>query len=291
MRRLVLLLILASPLAAQTVTNGSFEANPPAGNYNYACPQMWTCNGQYWGMQNPTLSQLPVIPDGKTVLWMQNATAAQDLGPADPKVNYTLTYFVGSQASFPIPKVYGASLGAISCTQTGAIPLIAGAMVQQTMTCTGTGELVLTLLAGPSQVMFDNVVLTATPIAPPVFDTLTFGIQLVNCSKCDGSDNIQLVAGNIFSGATLKLTQDGQNVCSAIFSSSQATCTGPVNVTPAMVNLLPIVTNPSGAQLNTGQVAEIPALLVNGAVTGNVTLILGFDSSTMVPRSFQVYSH
>ena len=293
MRRLALLLLLASSLRAQTLINGSFESPAQTKNYSYDTPTGWNCTGQYWGIETPTAAQLPVIPDGKSVLWAQNATCSQDLGPSDPTMKYTLTYYVGSQARFPIPQTWGASLGgAVTCTQTGAIPLVAASLVQQTMTCTGPGELVLTLLAGPSQVMFDDILLTATPIVPAKFDTLTFGIQLVNCTKCDGSDPAQLVSGSTFAGATLKLSQDGQNVCSATFNTSAiAVCTGPVNVTPAMVNLLPIVLNPAGAQLNTGQTIEIPSLLASGAVTGNVRLILGFDAASMLPRSFQVWTN
>jgi hypothetical protein len=291
LRRLTLLLLLcAFGAKAQTVTNGSFESPAPVSNYNYSCPTGWTCAGQYWGIETPTVAQLPVVPDGKSVLWAQGATITQDLGPSDPTQTYTLTYYVGSQTGFPIPKTWGASLS-IPCTQTGAIPLVAAALTQQTMTCTGAGELILTLVAGPTQVMFDNVVLTATPITPPKFDTLTFGVQLVNCTKCDGSDATPLVSGSIFAGATLKLTQDSQNVCNATFNSSaQATCTGPVNVTPAMVNLVPVVLNPAGNQLNTGQTISLPSLLAGGAVTGNIKLILGFDSVTMLPRSFQIFT-
>lgn len=197
MRRLALLLLFASPLVAQTVTNGSFEASPPTGNYDYRCPQGWTCKGQYWGMQNPTVAQLPVVPDGKTVLWMQGATATQDLGPSDTTKNYTLTYFVGSQSSFPAPKSYSVSLG-IPCTTSGAGPTTAGVMVQQTLTCTGTGELLLTLTAGGSQAMFDNVVLTSTPTGPPQLINVTINAAgLFWCAaKCDGTDNTP-IAGSV----------------------------------------------------------------------------------------------
>jgi hypothetical protein len=289
------LALFASPLAAQTVTNGSFENYPgpaigaPPQNWNTAAATGWTCPnvGGGHGLQVPTAAQVASGIDGKTAMWLNTGSNCfQDVGPTVAQTNYSLMVSVGSQVGFS--GAYTVSYA--GCSTSGTTQQ--GSLSPVTLPCpTPTGELVITLASTSGQVIFDNVILTSTPVTPPTFDTLTFGVALVNCTKCDATDNVPLASASIYQGASFSLTQDGQNVCSATFNASaQATCTGPVNVTPSFVNLTPIVTDPSGKQLNSGQTTSFPSLLASGAVTGNVKLILGFDAATMLPRSVQVYT-
>jgi hypothetical protein len=289
--KLLLVFFLVSPLAAQTITNPSFETSPlpigaPPNNWNTAAPTGWTCPnvGGGHGLQNPTPAQVSSGVDGKTVLWVNaGSNCSQDAGAAATATNYSVTVNVGSQVGFS--GAYTVSYA--GCSTSGTTQQ--GALTPITLPCpVPTGELIITLASTSGQVIFDNVILASAPVTPPTFDTLTFGVAL---AKCDATDNVPLASASIYQGASFSLTQDGQNVCSATFNASaQATCTGPVNVTTSFVNLTPIVTSPAGAQLNSGQTASFPSLLASGAVTGNVKLILGFDTATMVPRSVQVYT-
>jgi hypothetical protein len=132
------------------------------------------------------------------------------------------------------------------------------------------------------------------PPPPPNFAQIIFGVQLVNCTKCDATDNVPLASASIYQGASFSITQDGQNVCQATLNANaQASCTGPVNIAPQFVNLSPLVTDPTGKQLNFGQVVSFPSLLATGIDTGKVStvkLIVGFDATTMTPRSVQGYT-
>jgi len=286
--RLLLALLLASPVFAQTVVNPSFEQNAPVGSWNSGPIPGWTITGSA-GLWQP--STRLASPDGSaTVAWSNGGSISQTVTvPANS--NCTLTVYVGNRGDLPGDTSWTIQLGSASIIGTkNSIPT--GTFVAETVTASESGDTPIILSAVAAQIDFDDVSLSCQPVTPPTFDILTFGVQLVNCVKCDATDNAPLTAGSIFQGASFTLTQDSQNVCKATFNAqAQATCSGPVNVTNSFVNLTPLVTSPSGTQINTGQVASFPSMLTAGAVTGNVTLILGFDATTMLPRSLQVYTN
>lgn len=171
-----LFLIGSLSVRAQTpvsIVNPSFEANPPAGNYNInVCPQAWTCQGQYYGMQNSTPAQVASGIDGKTVAWLQNGSITQDVGPSAANTSYSVTVMIGSQNGF-----YGNyTVSYAGCSISGATTV--GSLVPITLPCpTPTGELIISLTATNGQVLFDNVLLTAQSTVPPIQNIVTVSIS------------------------------------------------------------------------------------------------------------------
>jgi hypothetical protein len=299
MRKLFLSLLLASPLAAQTpvtIVNPSFEDSPPTGTYDYTCPPGWTCTGTAKGRIIP--SATPV--DGKLVLWMQNASAVQDLAIA-PTVNttYTLKFSVGSQSNFPVPTIYSANLliGTTiipGCSAGGAALTARGTLVQQTLTCTigsavpVVGNLFVSLTSGANQTTFDNITLTSVSSIPPNFVTFKFPVHFKTCAICDKTDDSTSQMG-IFSGAVINLSQDGVAICSGtVNTNGDFSCSGPVNVTPAFVNITLGVFDASGNAITPSFTNSVASLLLTGRSSVNVVFRL--DSVTFVPRGVDIYS-
>lgn len=293
----IALALFTLPLSAQTVMNSSFEANAPTGNYNFAAPTGWTCPniGGGRGMQNPTAAQVGSGIDGNTVIWVNaGAGCSQDVGPAVAATNYSLVVSVGSQNGF----TGGYTIAYGGCSVSGTTKQ--GSLLPVTLPCpTPTGELVISLSTTSGQVLFDNVVLTSTsavPPPPPVFQTTSFGAQLVNCVICDGTDYTALPSASLYQGATYTLQQQApvganQNICKATLNANaQGSCSGPVNIHPAMVIFIISITNPAGAQMFPPFAFAAPGLIVGGAPTGNIKVIIGFDATTSIPRAGQVYS-
>lgn len=224
MRRLALLLLLCPlALAAQQVTNGSFEANPPTGTYNYGTPTGWTCPnvGGGHGLFNPTSAQVSSGVDGKTTIWVNaGSNCSQDAGPTVAATNYSLTVSVGSQTGFS--GAYTVSYA--GCSTSGTTQQ--GSLSPVTLPCPEpSGELVITLAATSGQVIFDNVVLTSTPsvILPPV--TLNLTTKVVFCKTCDRTDDTPAQGSLVFSqnGSTNAFTfaSDGSVSVNATFDMSK----------------------------------------------------------------------
>jgi hypothetical protein len=219
---LVVLLLCASSAFAQTtvpVQNGSFTANPPAGNYNYSCPTGWTCKGSYFGMQNPTSAQIPGIASGTTTLWLQNAAATQDIGPTVANTNYSLSVTVGSQAGFS----GNYTISYAGCTILGST--ISGIVQPVTLPCSSpTGEIVISLASTQGQIQFTNVSLTIPGAFVFVLQncgivgstcTFTFPIaaapSLPSCTSADGTCvlNIQVCDTSVTPVNCLTLSTSG----------------------------------------------------------------------------------
>jgi hypothetical protein len=305
MKKLFLSLLLASPLMGQmpipvTVANPSFEVATPTGNYDINVPfPGWTCKGLYYGRLNPTATQIPAIPDGKTVLWLQSTGCTQDLGiAAAPNTVYMLKFNVGSQSNFPVPAVYSANLlaGGVlipGCTAGGDPPTVKGQLVQQRLTCTTgtvppTGNLSLSLTSGPNQTIFDNIILTSASSVPPNFVTFQFPVQLFNCTKCDKSDDSTEQMG-IFSGAVIGILQDGQNVCSgSINTNGQFSCSGPVNITPTFINLTISISDSTGKPIAPSFTNSVANILLAGR--GIIPIIFRLDIANGVPRGLDIHT-
>lgn len=229
---LIALLLFASPAFAQTVTNPSFEANPPTGNYNiYVCPQAWTCVAQYYGMQNSTPAQVASGINGNTVAWVQGGSITQDIGPAVAATNYSLTVSVGSQVGFY--GNYTISYG--GCTVSGTTTV--GSLVPVTLPCPApTGELIISLATTSGQVLFDNVTLTSTPsvILAPV--TLNLTTKIVFCVTCDRTDDTPAQGSLAFSqngnSTTFPFASDGSIAVNVTFSMNA----DPVDFTVFLMN-------------------------------------------------------
>jgi len=113
-------------------------------------------------MQNPTPAQLASGVDGNTVLWLnEGSNCSQDVGPAAAQTNYSLAVNVGSQTGFS-----GAyTISYAGCSTSGTTQQ--GSLTPVTLPCpTPSGELVVTVTSTSGQVIFDKVVLTATPVVP-----------------------------------------------------------------------------------------------------------------------------
>jgi len=299
MRKLFLSLLLASPLMAQTpvtIVNPSFEDSPPTGTYDYLAPPGWTCTGTARGRIVPAAT--PV--DGKLVLWMQSAGCTQDLAIV-PAINttYTLKFSVGSQSNFPIPTVYSANLliGTTlipGCSAGGTALTVRGTLVQQTLSCTiGTavpvaGNLFVSLTSGANQTIFDNITITSVSSIPPNFATFTFPVRFMLCAKCDKTDDSTRDMG-IFSGAVLNLSQDGAAICSGtVNTNGEFSCSGPVNITPAFVNVTLGVSDASGNAITPSFTNSVSNIMFAGKSSINVVFRL--DSVTFVPRGLDIYS-
>ena len=293
MRKLLALLALTVPtlLLGQTpitVLNPSFE-QPVTATYTETPPTGWKAGGNLSvGVENIGA----VAPNGVNVAWINpSASLSQDLG-TQAAGSYTLTFSLAGNSTASAAVTFG------SCSQT--FTGLTAAYTVETMTCTlsAAGDLSLSFADNSSQVTLDNVAvtLTAPPPPPPVFNTLTFSMQLVNCTLCDATDWAPLASASIYQGATIQLQQQpasgaNQNICTATLNANaQASCIGPVNVQPASMTFIVTVTSPAGTLFFPPFAFVAPSLIVGGAPTGNIKTIIGFDATTSVPRAGFVYS-
>jgi hypothetical protein len=291
-KRLLTLLLFASPAFAQTpvtVANPSFElpvlAN--AGQYTETAPSGWKAGGNFSvGAENAS----PNAPDGVNVAWINPGGALnQDLG-TQAAGTYTLTFWAAGNALSALTVTFG------TCSQT--FTGLVAAYALETMTCTlsASADLPLSFSDLSSQATIDNVAvtLTAPPPPPPQYQTLTFGAQLVNCTICDGTDPQPLASASIYQGLSFALQQQGttvQNICKATLNANAiATCNGPVNVQPAVVTFLITVFSAAGTPMFDTFAFAAPSLIIGGAPTGNVKIVIGFDATTSVPRAGFVFT-
>ena len=198
----------------------------------------------------PLDSWVALSPDRTTVVAVgksyESASLSQDLG-TQAAGSYTLTFSLAGNSTASAAVTFG------SCSQT--FTGLTAAYTVETMTCTlsAAGDLSLSFADNSSQVTLDNVAvtLTAPPPPPPVFNTLTFSMQLVNCTLCDATDWAPLASASIYQGATIQLQQQpasgaNQNICTATLNANaQASCIGPVNVQPASMTFIVTVTSPA----------------------------------------------
>jgi len=306
MKLAALLLVLLSwlPAAAQTsvpIVNGSFEINAPTGNYDYQCPPSWTCKAQYQGLENPTNSQIAVIPDGKTVLWLQGGSVTQDLGIL-PVVSttYTLKFYVGSQSNFPLPAVYSANLligtGPMSNCSAGGTPIAArGVLVQQSLSCTTGptipvgGNLTVSLSSGNNQTIFDNITLTSVSAIPPNIVTFRFPVQLTTCTKCDGTDDQGAAGLGLLAGSIVSLSSGTSDLCKGTLNSNaQMSCSSGIDISPPLVPIALTVTSPDGS-INYTDSQQVLGLLFIGR--GVVNIIGLFDATTLQPRGIRIFTN
>jgi hypothetical protein len=216
--KIALFLLLASPLAAQTVVpivNPSFEqgfvaagnAVGAGGAYSLQSPTGWTrlptsSNSGLWQPDTSTCGY-KTVPDGSTVWWSNGATITQDLKqPALPLTIYTVTVYVGHRNCFPT-STYTISLLAgstVLCSWTGtnaAIPL--GSFAAEVNACTTvapSGDLTVSLSSGGEEVDFDDVSISYVATVPT--DALTFGTT-PTCSGIVAYDD----GSNLFGQTTM----------------------------------------------------------------------------------------
>lgn len=130
----------------------------------------------------------------------------------------------------------------------------------------------------------------------PIIDSLTFGVQLANCTLCDGTDYSALASASIYQGASFSLSTPNTSgpdspICSGTLNANAvASCLGGVNVAPAMVLIDISVTNPNGVLMFPTFTFSVPSLILAGGPSGNVKVILGFDATTGKPRAGQVFT-
>jgi hypothetical protein len=130
----------------------------------------------------------------------------------------------------------------------------------------------------------------------PIIDSLTFGVQLANCTLCDGTDYSALASASIYQGASFSLSTPNVSgpdspICSGTLNANAtASCLGGVNVAPAMVAIDISVTDPIGKLMFPTFTFSVPSLILTGGPGGNVKAILGFDATTGKPRAGQVFT-
>jgi hypothetical protein len=191
MKRLLLILLLAGSLSAQTIQNPSFELSPPTSpNWNYGPVPNWQCTGGQLGLFSPTASQVHSGVTGLTTLWLNAGTACtQDAGPVAANTSYLLTVSVGSQIGFN----GSYTLSYAGCSVSGTTGQ--GILVPVTLACpNATGELLISLSTTSGQVLFDNLSLTIPGPPPPFVFQLQGGPAVTfmmfvppACSSADGT--------------------------------------------------------------------------------------------------------
>lgn len=237
------------------------------------------------------------------MLYTGGPAVTQDIGPAQAGT-YSLSVTVcnradgtGSGATYTISLLDGTTA---LCSEVGLnSSSLAGQFETLTQSCPDAapaGHLIVSLGCSGPQCNFGSVAVTFTPAVPPQIESLTFKTGLVSCTKCDGTDYGALPSGSMYQGASFSLAipaSAGVNspVCSATLNATaSATCMGGVNVAPADITFIITVTSPAGTPMFPPFAFLVPSFILEGAPTGNVTIVLGFDAATSVPRAAQVYT-
>jgi hypothetical protein len=188
-------LFVASPLAAQTVTNPAFAQNALAtGSWNAGPVPGWAIAGSA-GLWTPPASEYPLVSSA-TVAWSNGGAITQDLGTLTAG-NYNFSVQVGARGDgYGQAATYTVSLGA--CSQVGTIAAIpVGTFLTVTQPCNlPAGDAVVSLACSGPQCDFTNVLVQAGPPPPfvwvmPGLGTATFPMYVPPaCGPNDGTCSI-----------------------------------------------------------------------------------------------------
>lgn len=274
----LLLLLFASTVQAQTVLNPSFEATATLdqlstlGAWRYGGIPNWTVTGQ-GGLWQPATSEYATLPDGKQVAWSNGGTISQDLGQA-PQLNttYTLTVAVGHRADATSADTYTISLYP-GCSTSGNYSTIpAGTFQDVPLVCTPTtqisGNLIVSLATPGPQIDFDNVRLAVKSAVPPQPTSVTVKGQLLWCALCDGTDNTP-ATGNLLVAQT-----GGPTSTSNFNADGTVAVSGTIDLSQNPLEFVVALTDANGVTVpgQAGKITLPPGTIVHSIGLGTVRL-------------------
>lgn len=291
-----LLLLWAMPLAAQTVTNGSFETLAPLSNGTWGNGNVpnWTTQGAggLWQPGTPSAAY-SALPDGKQVLWLGAGSASQDSGqPGAANTNYLLTAFVGYRLDYQRPSNYTISLavnGGIFCTTGGnnsAIP--PGTWLAVKLPCPmggvpTSGNLSVILSSDGGQVNFDNVTLTSTPNTPPTLTMLNLNVKILLCTVCNDGTNGP-TDDSPFNGSGSIAQTNGPTQTFQVVNGAMSINSGWDFGQPDPLEFTFTLSNSVG---QIGAVQQKIYKVLMPTATGNITGLVRIDAKTFLLRGVQ----